>query len=336
MTINGKLYDANTGKPLDVVSRQPLAKTRTYGSFDVKPSSGVHSGPARSQTLRRSGLSKPAVSRPITVRHVRTVSPVTTHPAVSRFGRPADASINEAHTVKPSDILSSINAADAADRPTGFATQVQNYTPAAQVATPRKKARQTASRSLTDHAIAQAPTHAAKAAHRKRVSKTNQTESNWRRFQKRIRLSPPLVITGIILAVLIASVICYLTIPALSLFVAAKSANVEAAYPNYVPAGYHFKGPVTYREGTVTMNFASGGSDKAFTIEQNNTGWDSGAVLDNYVLARSQNYLTYSQGGITVYTFGSEAAWVNAGVLHTIDGSAGLTSEQILRIAGSM
>jgi hypothetical protein len=46
--------------------------------------------------------------------------------------------------------------------------------------------------------------------------------------------------------------------------------------------------------------------------------------------------LTYSERGLTVYTYGSKAAWVNGGILYTLNGNAPLNSDQILKIASSM
>ena len=339
LTINGKLYDAASGRPLDSATHQPLPKTRQYGSFDVTPATAVHSGPARSNTLRRSGLARPTPPKALASRHVRTITPVKTHPEVLHFGRPAAAGIDIPHEVHPSDILSSLNPADEAAAPTGFATQVQNYTPSSKsVGSPSSSAhRKPASHAVTEKQVADAPTHAHKRSMLQQVNKSYGTaERGWKRIKNRLHPTPALIITLVIAFIVIGSVVAYLTVPALSLFVAAKSAGVDATYPGYVPAGYHYRGPVTYGQGKVTIRFAAAGSSAGYNIEQNNTFWDSGAVLDNYVLARSQNYLTYSQGGITVYTFGSQAAWVNAGVLHTIDGTAQLTSDQILRIAGSM
>lgn len=337
LTINGRVLDAASGHQVGGSSRP---KTRQYGSFDIKPATSVHAAPARSQTLRRTGLEKPQPARPLASRHVRSISPVVTHPDVSRFGRPAEATVNDAHFVQPSEVLSAVNAADSAEQPIALATQVQNYAPAVKAA-PAQIHTSSVSKKVAEHQIKHAPTRAEQTTHAKKHAVKRgpvKLSTAWKKVAKRlhIRITAPVVIIGTILVVIGASVICYLTVPALSLFVAARSAGVEATYPGYVPSGYHFKGPVTYSEGKVSMSFASAGSGSTYTIEQSATFWDSGAVLDNYVLTRSQNYLTYSEGGITVYTFGSQAAWVNAGVLHTIDGNAQLTSDQILRIAGSM
>jgi hypothetical protein len=324
ITINGKQYDAVTGAP--IAAPASAVRTRSYGSFDIKPAAGMHKGPDRSQTLRRTNVPKPVTAaRPLASRHTRSISPITTHPEVSRFSRP-----EQAHTVSPGEVFQ--RSTNEGDTPIGLAVQMQNYTPAAKVSMPVRKAKAPAkpkSHAVTDHQVAKAKTHKEKAHHAK---KTAPKVSPLRK----IKLTPPLVISGVVVLLAIGITAAYFTVPALSLFVSAKSANVEASYPNYVPAGYHFKGPVSYRDGEVSMTFAANGSNKTFTILQRNSSWDSEAVLDNYVLARSGNYLTYSEKGLTIYTFGSDAAWINARVLHAISGDAHLTSDQILRIAASM
>jgi hypothetical protein len=49
-----------------------------------------------------------------------------------------------------------------------------------------------------------------------------------------------------------------------------------------------------------------------------------------------KNYRTETANGLTIYTFGDKAAWVNGGVLHTIDSNTPLSNDQISRIASSM
>ena len=336
LTLNGELYDASTGLRVTPTTQEPTIKTRHYGSFDVRPSSAMHAGPARSNTLRRNGLAKPQPAHQRASRHVRTIAPVSKHPLVTHFERPLTATIDSPHVVRPSEILSALNQDDTGEQSVGLATQIQNHSSAANAALPPQKPHKPTSHAITEHQMKHEPP-------RTGIFRTNDVDRSytriaktWKKYQGRIRPTPPVIISAIIAAILIASVLCYLKVPALSLFVAAKSAGVEASYPGYIPSGYHFKGPVTYNDGKVTMMFTAAGGDSSFTIEQKSTPWDSGAVLDNYVLARSSTYLTYSQSGVTIYTFGSQAAWVNAGVLHTIDGTAQLNSEQILRIAGSM
>ena len=118
--------------------------------------------------------------------------------------------------------------------------------------------------------------------------------------------------------------------------VAASRAGITANYPGYQPDGYHFAGPITYQPGQVNITFKSNTNNNDFTIKQKSSIWDSQAVLDNYVSKQTDNYLTYQQSGLTIYSFGSHAAWVNGGLLYTIDGDAPLSSDQLLHIATSM
>lgn len=129
----------------------------------------------------------------------------------------------------------------------------------------------------------------------------------------------------------------YLNMPNLSVRVAAAQAGVDASYPDYRPDGYSLAGAVGYTQGEVSMKFASNGGPQNFTLSQKKSSWDSSAVLDNYVKEKAgDNYITYSERGLTIYTFGSNAAWVNNGVLYTVNGDAPLSSDQIRRIATSM
>jgi hypothetical protein len=129
----------------------------------------------------------------------------------------------------------------------------------------------------------------------------------------------------------------YLNMPSLSVRVAAAQAGVNASYPEYRPDGYSLNGPVAYSQGEVIMKFAANAGPQNFTVSQAKSNWDSSAVLDNYVKEKAgENYLTYNERGLTIYTFDGNAAWVNGGILYTITGDAPLSSDQVRRIATSM
>lgn len=129
----------------------------------------------------------------------------------------------------------------------------------------------------------------------------------------------------------------YLNMPSLSVRVAAAQAGVNASYPSYHPDGYSLNGPVAYTQGQVNMKFASNSGPQNFTVTQSKTSWDSSAVLDNYIKEKAgDNYITYDEHGLTIYTYGGNAAWVNGGVLYTITGDAPLSGDQIRHIATSM
>lgn len=125
--------------------------------------------------------------------------------------------------------------------------------------------------------------------------------------------------------------------PNLSVRVAAAQAGINAGYPNYHPDGYALAGPVTFSDGRVSMNFKANGGNHTFTINQSKSGWNSDAVLDNYVSPRAgSSYIPYTERGLTIYTYDNNAAWVNGGILYTVEGDAPLSSEQIRRIATSL
>lgn len=137
--------------------------------------------------------------------------------------------------------------------------------------------------------------------------------------------------------ILLAGYFTYLNMPSLSVRVAAAQAGVNASYPGYHPDGYSINGPVAYSQGAVSMKFASNGGPQSFTVNQTKSSWDSSAVLENYVKQKAGNsYIQHNEQGLTVYVFGDNAAWVNGGILYTINGNAPLSSEQILHIATSM
>jgi hypothetical protein len=170
-------------------------------------------------------------------------------------------------------------------------------------------------------ALEEAPSHNA-------PEKTKRTKKHPRIFS---------IASASLALLLLGGYFTYLNMPSLSVRVAAAQAGVDASYPEYRPDGYSLNGPVAYTQGEVSMKFASNGGPQNFTVAQAKSNWDSSAVLDNYVKQKAgDNYITYNERGLTIYTFDGNAAWVNGGVLYTITGDAPLSSDQIRRIATSM
>jgi hypothetical protein len=129
----------------------------------------------------------------------------------------------------------------------------------------------------------------------------------------------------------------YLNMPNISVRVAAMQAGIDASYPSYNPDGYSLSGPVKYTDGRVTLSYNANGGPQNYTINQSRSSWNSDAVLDNYVAPRAgTNYIPYTERGLVIYTYDNNAAWVNGGILYTIEGNAPLSSEQIRRIATSL
>lgn len=136
----------------------------------------------------------------------------------------------------------------------------------------------------------------------------------------------------------VAAVIYFVSsnIPDVSMRVAAMQAGIEAKYPSYVPRDFS-PSDISSENGKITINF-TGPEGASFTLIEEKSSWDSSALLRNYVEPTWQaDYTTTHEQGITVYISGSNAAWVNGGVLYKITSTTGsLTTKQLRNIVTSL
>ena len=346
--INGQHYDAVTGLPIELV-KPPVTASIPAHAYKVISDFGpvyrnksvqksvlqhpvvnrptainkVHATPQRSQTLRREVVKRPVGTfESTTQRYYRKPAPVAKSSAITRFAshplprivEPAVASViptkHKLIDIQPA-IVTKIHRAVA-----------QKVTAAHPVKTPAMS-----SRELKEYLIAE-----------KLASVDSSKKTPSTKLQKKILGQPRLtsIISACFALIVLGGYLTYLNMPNLSVRVAAAQSGVNARFPEYHPDGYHFNGPIAYAPGEVSMKFQSNGGPATYEIKQKISSWDSQAVLDNYVTKQSNTYLTYSEQGLTVYTYGSHAAWVNGGVLYTLEGNAPLSNEQVLHIASSM
>ena len=137
--------------------------------------------------------------------------------------------------------------------------------------------------------------------------------------------------------VIVASIgyLSYLSLPDVSTRIAAMQAGIEADLPAYIPSNYQLNGLAKFDGKAVNISYKS--DDNEYTIKQSRSSWDSVALLNNYVENNwGDRFTTTQEKGITVYTNDQgEAAWVNNGIVYTINGQTGLDDEQIRKIANS-
>lgn len=128
-----------------------------------------------------------------------------------------------------------------------------------------------------------------------------------------------------------------LNMPDISLRVAAMQTGINASYPGYVPRSYNIAS-ITSEEGKVVLDFMSSELNGAFTLVEEKSSWDSNALLSNYVQPEwKDNFTVIREQGITIYINGSNAAWVNGGIVYKINTTSGsLTNKQIRSIAVSL
>ena len=306
ITINGRNYDAHTGMPVDstpesLVQAQPKAPAPTRAHT---PHSSVHNTTQKSHTLNRRVVKNDMP--PQTPRQSVQKSPM-----VSKFA--AHPSGFKHHTVTP--------APDIAPREHPMVAKT-NHQLHHQKAAAAPKPSQVIKQEAIAEAMKKAP-----AKHEK-----NDVMPKKKRFSRFASVA-----SASLALLLLGGYFTYLNMPSLSVRVAAAQAGLNASYPEYKPDGYKLTGPIAYTEGQVSMKFAANAGPQNYTIDQSKSSWDSSAVLDNYVKKKAgENYIIYNERGLTIYTFDGNAAWVNGGILYTINGDAPLSSDQIRRIATSM
>ena len=323
--INGKLYDAVSGLPMaapDPVARPAATRPKSHQVFsDIGPAvtagtvrpaqkqhhsaTTVHRTVQKSQTLKREVLKQPVSTNHENLRTKPTPGHVAQSTMISKFA--------------PHPVKSPAKA------------QVTTIVAKPVIAHPAEtKPSKLSSREHKEQMIAQ---RLASIDHNKRPAKPHRARRSLFGLQPRVSS----VVMSCVALVLLGGYLTYLNMPNLSVRVAAAQSGVAASFPQYRPDGYRFDGPIAYAPGEVIINFEANGGPQKFTIKQKDSSWDSQAVLDNYVAKKSNNqYITSSEGGLTIYTFDNKAAWVNRGIFYSIDGDAPLSSEQVLRIAASM
>lgn len=135
--------------------------------------------------------------------------------------------------------------------------------------------------------------------------------------------------------ILLVGYITYLNMPHISLRIAAMQSGVNAKYPQYQPAGYALHGPISFKEGEVTMQFADTAEHSQYTLTQQKTNWNSEA-LKQQLFHDNPAISTTVVDGLTLYADGTLAAWVNRGILYRVDSNQPLANDQLQKIATSM
>ena len=339
ITINGRIYDAATGlpvnakpaaqaaaKPASTPAAKPVAKTAPKPVAAItKPAAAaaraqtaagaVHANVQRSQTLHRRAAKKPAVPnkpvirRPTTGRQMdiarnTNVAKFAPHPVAKPVAIPKRAKTPD----RPAQV-----------HPTA-ARALQKTAAKNAVVIPKRPA---TSKEVKDAAIERAL--AMPKAPAVKLPKKN-------KWTRRIVLASS--IAFVLAAVLFA---VYKFIPSVSVNIASAQAGISATYPEYTPDGFSLSQPVTYSDGKVDLTFKSNSNDNYYSIAQTRSSWDSSAVLDNVVEpVAGANYVTTKERGLTIYTYNKSAAWVNGGILYEINSNAPLSGDQIRRIATSL
>lgn len=170
-------------------------------------------------------------------------------------------------------------------------------------------------------------THASTKRNAKRVAK--QTSHAKRRFR-----APAIFATAGAMAV-IAGIGVYVTMPTISVKMAANKAGIEVKNP-YVPEGYTIDNDVAYQTGRVVVNYRSKSGNDGYSITQEKTD-DTDAKLRQNVSEQSGGYYQeLDANGQTVLMYRDKITWQKDGMRYTIDSNDYLDTTQITDIVKSL
>ena len=312
VTINGRGYDAVTGLPVqNSTPKKTPAKKAVVAA-------GVHAAPQKSQTLQRRLTKKPVVAQKMMqpVHAVHRSMDIARSKSINRFASHPITAPTKAHVSHVDDIGPVLHPSVVK----AHALQIARKAKAAVVNEPKS------SKTIKEEAI----TKAMELATPRKESKEPHFFKKHKRFFN--------IFTAIIVVIIVGGYITYVNLPNLSVHIAAAEAGINATYPEYHPDGYSVSGPVTYSNGKVTINFAANTGSGKFFITQTKSSWDSTALQNQVNTASNGQFITIEDQGLTIFTYGNDASWVNGGILYTIKSSGDtiLSSDQIQQIAVSM
>ena len=234
----------------------------------------------------------------------------------------ASTTLNRKYVKRPAkntDVMVKINRTPVAKPQIKQATPIQNN---------KVSAKELKERAI-QKALAEASNTTAIAMQESKTKKSNKIHFGFGRIM--------LALSCAAAAVLTIAYFVSVNMPDISLKVAAMQTGIDASYPNYVPRNYTTSG-ITSEEGKITLNFTNSSEQKSFTLIEEKSSWDSNALLTNYVKPHyKENYTIIKEQGLTLYVSGSNAAWVNGGVVYIIEAENDvLTNKQIRSIAVSL
>lgn len=142
---------------------------------------------------------------------------------------------------------------------------------------------------------------------------------------------------GFAVAIFGVGYLTYINLPDIASRITAFQSGMAVETPAYVASGYSPKG-LAYFDGK-NVNFEYKKGDSIYKVQQSQSGWDSSALLQNYVTKKwSEDYSTTYSNGLTIYSSRrGESVWVNNGKLYKVEVFGNkISDEEIRKIATSL
>ncbi|MEI7539246.1 MAG: DUF4367 domain-containing protein [Candidatus Saccharibacteria bacterium] len=301
--MNSQAYNRAAGLPVDM----PTASKKLN---DIR---NIHSIAQKSQALYNRAIQRPAVNSISKMRRIGRSIDIARSKSIAHFAthRTTDTKPNNQSTInnKRMDI------------------GPVKHPLAARVEQVRSIAKNQTNKPITNKPAKIIKEEAITAALKKPAEKSKKTKNLFKRYPKLVNAFS----IGLILLITVGY-FAYINMPALSVRIASAQANIEAKYPSYHPDGYSINGPVSYSNGQVVINFHANTGNSQFSIKQTKSSWDSSALEVQVNKDSNGEFITTQDGGLTIYTYNNNAAWINDGILYNITGNAPLSIGQIQKI----
>lgn len=357
ITINGKIYDATTGKPLhtaamiskkatpnpssrkvisvvsDEQKPQPIVKKTVSRTKAVK-SSNVHSHAQSSKTLMRTAVRRPSASE--TGKTAIVTSGLLRQPEHRVFNQPKTKDHHASPIVRSNKIHRF--------GPTA-STTVQRSTKAIPVQSAPKH-RDSATAASSVFALKQAPpirTRTQKSGSNVLQNALSNASSHQTVTigRKKTRTSKHMVVRiGASLAViaLLVGFFGYSAVPELSIRTASRQVGFSAGIPSYKPIGFSLNRSVEHTNGMVKISYISNTDNRYYTMTQSKYQDNQEGLNQQTLESGTSNYQIEEVKGLKIYirNDGTQASWVNKGVWYTIEGTANLSNFQFTKIASSL
>lgn len=328
--INGKIYDAHTGKHLGGADRlqdiihQEVKQTRPKQDIlppvrEPKRQAHLNRDPQKSTTLMRPVVKKPAVA-------VKQQTKAKSTERV-KLGTPHHERIKRAEKVEKSPKIKRFNvhASSSAVRPKVpvRAAQLEVKEPA-----PVHKGPES-TRAHNDWPVVDQFEKALQSA----SSHLEEFIDDAAASKRGRRLSYAAISLVAVLAIGFGA---YQAVPTVKVKLAGNKAGFSADVPNYSPAGFGMSGSDA-KAGEVTLSYKSRSDDKGFKITQSPSKWSSQSLVSNYLDGTGKKYETIHSNGKTIYTYDKvNATWVDGGIWFKVESNADLSNEQLIKIANGL
>ena len=371
ITINGKHYDAITGKPVSAPVKSAAHPPKNIDGFvrsnaptpqpkKVKPAqahaatvtkaaskkahaTAQHASAHKthpSKTLMRQAVTKP--SKRLHISELRALTPTDVlapgSEGVAVMPKLSYATVDyrregRAKRVKRSKLVSRFGEGGFTSE-TSLAPSVAPTAALASVPAPSLLQPLTHHKLPRQHSMDIFERAMAKANSHEQTPPSRKAHATVRRKSRSRRLAN--VSTAALAVVILGGFLAYQNIANVTVRMASAKAGFTASLPGYKPAGFSV-GKFAYSPGNVTINFHSNSDDRHFALSEEPSSWDSDALLNNFVATKTDQYQTVQTAGRTLYIYGQNSAtWVNSGVWYRIDSNNSLSTTQLSTLASSM